>query len=132
MPVTVTHLGIAAFKGCGLNNIVIPRGVKELSNSVFEECCNLNRVECSDIDTIGEFAFSKCYSLLSIKLPNSLKRIKSCAFNECTSLCKMHIPFSVETVGDDAFCGCEQLNDLDKKDIVVRFGANAIETWLDV
>lgn len=107
-------------------------GVKELSNSVFEECCNLNRVECSDIDTIGEFAFSKCYSLLSIKLPNSLKRIKSCAFNECTSLCKMHIPFSVETVGDDAFCGCEQLNDLDKKDIVVRFGANAIETWLDV
>lgn len=26
MPVTVTHLGIAAFKGCGLNNIVIPRG----------------------------------------------------------------------------------------------------------
>ena len=24
------------------------------------------------------------------------------------------------------------INDLDKKDIVVRFGANAIETWLDV
>lgn len=44
----------------------------------------------------------------------------------------MHIPFSVETVGDDAFCECEQLNDLDKEDIVVRFGANAIETWLDV
>ena len=40
----------------------------------------------SNVTTIGEFAFSRCENLRTIKLPGSIKTIKQGAFMDCLSL----------------------------------------------
>ncbi|MBQ2788862.1 MAG: leucine-rich repeat protein [Thermoguttaceae bacterium] len=46
---------------------------------------------------IGDSAFERCFSLLSVTLPESLQTIGNLAFFGCSSLCSVSLP------GDDAF-----------------------------
>ena len=58
------------------------------------------------VTTIGDYAFSECFKLTSITLPNSITTIGYGAFAGCTSLTSITLPNSVTTIGADAFYGC--------------------------
>ena len=58
------------------------------------------------VKVIGNSAFSRCYFLTSINIPNSVTTIGNGAFAECNSLTSINIPNSVTTIGDGAFDGC--------------------------
>ena len=59
--------------------------------------------------TIGYSAFSGCFDLTSIEIPNSVTSIGYSAFYNCNSLTSIVIPDSVKDIGYGAFYGCSNL-----------------------
>ena len=74
---------------------------------------------------IGTSAFSNCFSLVSIEIPNSVTSIGDDAFFNCSSLVSIEIPNSVTSIGDDAFGGCSSLVSIEIPNSVTSIGEYA-------
>ena len=68
---------------------------------------------------IGNFAFSKCNSLILITIPHSVTSIGNRAFNNCGRLTSVTIPDSVTSIGELAFKGCSNLRSVTIPDSVI-------------
>ena len=62
-----------------------------------------NTVHFNDSGSVDDGAFYNCTSLVSINIPDSVRRIGHLAFWGCTSLTKIEFPNSLEYIGDNAF-----------------------------
>ncbi len=62
------------------------------------------------VTSIGESAFTNCYMLGTVVLPNTVKTIGSYAFSGCSGLRTINIPNSVTSIGVAAFFNCKNLN----------------------
>lgn len=117
VPSTVTYQGVTyKVKGISLSGnkkikkVVIGKNVTDLF-SAFDGCTALKKVTFarnSKLKTIRFFAFHECKALKKIKLPSTLKYIRSSAF--CKSgLTSVTIPKNVEIIGPSAFEKCKNL-----------------------
>ena len=61
------------------------------------------------VTAIGKNAFSKCESITSVTIPDTITSIGMEAFYGCTAIQTVHIPASVVSIGDDAFGRCSSL-----------------------
>lgn len=61
---------------------------------------------------IGESAFSNCYMISSVIIPNTVKSIGNYAFTGCSGLRKLAIPNSVTSIGVAAFFNCNNLKNI--------------------
>ncbi len=61
------------------------------------------------VTTIDEYAFSHCYDLTAITIPNSVTHIGYHAFQECDGLRQITIGSGIENIADYAFAGCTGL-----------------------
>lgn len=109
---TTLALPDSAFYGCeNLTYITLPRALPQVSNSCFNGCAKLNRVDFqhSVVNVVGNRAFFGCFCLTDVNMPQTLRTIGSNAFNSCNSLTEVVLPPSVSTVGNGAFAFAKRL-----------------------
>ena len=118
IPNSVTSIGDWVFTDCssltainvntGNKNYTSVNGVLFNKDKTKLICYPSEKVDKSytipnSVTEIGEYAFSDCKSLTSIKIPNSVTEISSGAFSDCKSLTSIKIPNSVTSIGENAF-----------------------------
>ena len=104
----------------------IRKGVKVIGNEAFSVCWLLTKINIpNSVTTIGEGAFARCKSLTSINIPNSVTTIGEGAFAWCKYLTSINIPNSVTTIGERAFSGCESLTNINIPNSVTTIGEGA-------
>lgn len=110
-----------------LEEIVLPRTLKKIEMSAFDNCKNLKKVTFTGESTtpleIDGSAFAKCYELVEITIPNRCKAIGSLCFMDCKKLKTVHyeepytsspdpnyvpktLPLNINPI---AFDGCDSL-----------------------
>lgn len=72
------------------------------------------------VTAIGDGAFSSCYGLTGITIPDSVKSIGTQAFAGCSGLTSLTIPNSVTNIGPAAFSSCTGLTSMAIPDSVTR------------
>lgn len=111
IPDGVTKIGQGAFRGSGIQTLIIPNSVKDINRDAFFGCKNLKAVSLPEgLETIEEMAFDDCFSLTSINIPSSMKAITYACFAHCNSLTSINIPSSISSIDSYAFAECVALN----------------------
>lgn len=74
----------------------------------------LTAEDLDGIETIAYYAFGQCYSIKSIEMPDSVKKIVKSAFTGCTSLRKVRFGYhsQLSSIGDSAFYWCGNLSEV--------------------
>lgn len=80
------------------------------------------------VTSIGVKAFSSCYGLTSVSIPNSVTSIGNFAFYCSLNISSVNIPNSVTSIGDNAFDGCSKLTNMVIPNSVTSIGSYAF--WL--
>ena len=118
--VSVARAGVnvASYSG----DVVIPEtvvhdgveyAVTAIGYSAFSYCYDLTSIEIPNtIVSIGDHAFLHCESLQHVVVPNSVVNMGRCAFHWCTNLKTAVIGNSVPVVDEYCFQYCYQLTDV--------------------
>ena len=104
----------------------IRKGVKVIGNEAFSVCWLLTKINIpNSVTNIGNSAFSWCKSFTKINIPNSVTTIGNSAFASCRSLTNINIPDSVTNIGNDAFYDCSSLISINIPNSVTNIGNDA-------
>ena len=106
-------------------DLVIPEGVTNINNYVFQNYSHLTSVTIPDgVTTIGENAFNGCSGLINVTIPVSVSSIGYSTFANCSSLTNITIPDGVTSIGEVAFWNCSGLTS-----ITIGNNVNSIGQW---
>ena len=100
--------------------------VKYKGNIVIPETVVYEDVTYS-VTSIGDYAFSYCFGLTSVNIPNSVTSIGQDAFFGCTGLTSVTIPNSVTSIGGGAFYNCSGLTSVNIPNSVTSIGYAAFQ-----
>ena len=112
---------IISFRNQNIESYAIPSSVTSIGDGAFSCCYSLSEIVIpSRVTSIGDGAFLGCRSLSEIVIPSSVTRIGEAAFYGCDSLSEIVIPSSVTSIGNGAFYNCSFPNNL-KIELISRF-----------
>lgn len=77
------------------------------------------------VTSIGDNAFSSCYNLTKVTIPNSVTFIGTWAFKDCSGLAAVTIGNSVNSMGDGVFAGCTGLTTVTMGNSMKNIGSSA-------
>lgn len=98
-------------------------GVREIGPNAYKGNEDIVSVVLPEsVKKINISAFSDCAFLESITLPKSLKNIEGWAFQNCESLTDITISGSVKTISPSSFWGCTELSE-----IIIENGVESID-----
>ena len=103
---------------------VVREGTEVICDGAFSCCFSLQSITIpNSVTKIGDRAFRDCESLQSITIPNSVTKIGGDeAFSGCYSLQSVTIPNSVTSIGDYAFRYCKSLQSVTIPNSVTKIG----------
>ncbi len=114
------------FAGCDFKEVVIPYSVKEIGDSAFLNCEQLEYAEIKNPMTrIGKHAFGGCALLKTANIPETATEIEDGTYYGCKALEDVTIPKTVKTIGRVAFFGCSNLSHVAMGDSVETVGDKA-------
>ncbi len=82
---------------------VIPESVKLIDKTAFNYNVNIESVELTAVEEIGEYAFEGCTKLAEVKLPKTLKTVRKNAFLGCSAMKSIRVPDSLEMIEEYCF-----------------------------
>lgn len=104
IPSEVEEISDEAFYYSSIEEITIPSNVKTIGNMAFSHCYSLKNVTFEDgVTTLGTQCFSHCMDLTDVSLPTTLKELPDGCFRNCQFLEEIVIPEGVELLGVDCF-----------------------------
>lgn len=128
LPDEMTSIAPGAFCYTRLTSVTGGSNIKNIGNSAFCECENLESFNLTEgLTSVGKGAFENCKSLKNIVIPSSVTTVDDSAFFStpidnlsigpnlknigrsafaCTEIKEISIPNTVENLGDSAFSGC--------------------------
>ena len=106
LPGTMTEIGNYAFAGSGIRAITFGSNIETIGDGAFSRCENLNSVDFtgSNVTSLGTEVFSGCVRLSTVILPDT-QVIPQKTFKGCTSLNAIDMPTEVITIEKEAFAG---------------------------
>ena len=124
----------------GVEEVVLPEGLREMGVGVFANCEDLKSVTIpSTLKVIPESAFEMCFQLENVTIAEGVEEIGVAAFRQCNDawnssnyenfaavpgIKRIEIPGSVKKIGDAAFFG-----DVTLTELVLNEGLEAISHW---
>ena len=119
--------GSFAFYGSANSSHIFKKNTTTTANihRIYTNC--IQKIELGSNVSIGNYAFSYCYSLASMTIPSSVTSIGNYAFSYCYSLASMTIPSSVTSIGDYAFNACYSLASITMPSSVTNIGASTFQ-----
>ena len=125
IPEGVTSAGKEAFSNTRVTKVVLPSSLIELSKGMFSDSHYLLDVTFSKgLQVIGDSAFSGCYGLNSVEIPEGVTSIEDYAFYacgayktygsyySCRNFTSVKLPETLKTLGKGAFYKCQILNSI--------------------
>lgn len=109
----IDTIGLGAFQyRPELKKLTISEGIKELEENAFSWCFNLKEISLPDsLTKICSYAFSGC-GAESLTIPENVKDIGAGAFFESMSLTSVTLPDSIEQLGPSVFAHCPDLKNV--------------------
>ncbi len=149
LPKSLEKLGTYVFYDSGLWSVCFCGDIREIPESTFAECRQLNLVmhnsgviekigknafsNCTNltdthfimnVNELGENAFQGCENIGNIEFEGNITEIPDGAFKDCKCL-SMELPCGIKRVGKEAFAGCTGLIDLSLPSTITEFGQRA-------
>lgn len=124
------NISIMDYKGSS-ENVAIPDNfdgfpVVSIGEDAFKKKDSLVSVTISDsVTLIDRYAFGSCSKLKSVVIGKSVETISEDAFRDCKSLEKIVIPDSVKIIREYAFYRCENLTSVDFGNSLEEIGNEA-------
>ena len=113
-----------------MRSLTLPDSLRKIEKEAFlanDALGTLTIRKQSQLEEIGEGAFSYCSSLRMISLPDSLRKIGSHAFLRCISIQKAVLGNGLTETGDGAFEYCVGLTVLEAPESLVAIGADMLK-----
>lgn len=131
LPDGLKELKARAFEGAGIEDLVIPSGIKVLRDRVFLFCASLKKVVLpAEMTRIDDGAFGRCPSLRSIVIPEKVKEIRYGAFSNCESLEHVYVLSKIPpSIDGTTFKDIPHLTVHVSPDALAAF--QGAETWKD-
>lgn len=115
----LNYIGAYAFYSTNVKNVVIPAGVRVISNYAFAECSGLRSVDLPEtLTAINYGAFESCPALESVLIPEGVTVIGSYALAMCRNLKEISLPSTLQSVSDDILLNCTSLTSVKCKAVV--------------
>ena len=112
LPQSLTLIRDLGFADAKLQSVCIPANLIKIDTGAFQRNKDLTSLIYStftQLEEIGNAAFSECEQLSEVLLPGTLKLLGHHAFDNCQSITDIVIPDSVESIGNSAFQNCNAL-----------------------
>lgn len=121
-----TVKGIKTWAKNSIKNIIIPDGIKKITEKAFYDCTELESISIpNSVTDIEAYAFCRCQKLKSIVLPKSIKKIKESTFKGCAELKTVSIPNTVTEIEEDSFSDCKKIKVINFPSSIVKIEKHA-------
>ena len=98
LPDTIKTIGGKSFSNCGIEELILPAGTKQILDAAFMDCGKLKNIAWnSEIRFIGYGAFANT-GIEEVIIPDSVNMIDDLAFGNCSKLNYIYIPNSVKSL----------------------------------
>lgn len=110
---SIVDYGVRTFQNSGIESIVLPDGLTEISEQMFDDCSNLSNITIPDsITVVGNSAFRSCTSLKTVDLPDGVTKIGEGSFR-FSSIETISLPKNLEVIEKQLFHYCRELKSVE-------------------
>lgn len=109
-----------------IKSVVVEEGVTKIGKNAFYDC-SMSKLNIVGATKISESAFTGCWKLVEVKLPDELTYIGDKAFWGCSSLEEITIPDSVTVIREATFYSCYSLEKINIGKSVVKIEEMAFD-----